>query len=85
MEKKQILLVEDNEDDIELTLHAFKKSNIINKVSVVRDGYQALDFLDLQVGGKPKMLPAVILLDIKLPKIGGLEVLKKIRSSEHTK
>jgi|SRR3989338_9178607 len=84
MENRQILLVEDNEDDIELTLHAFRKSNIANKVVVVRDGAEALDFLNGQPGDKA-IMPAVVLLDLKLPKIGGLDVLKKIRSSEHTK
>ena len=87
MNKKTILLVEDNEDDIELTLRAFKKNNILNKIVVVKDGAEALDYLFWQ--GKYSHLtiedyPELILLDLKLPKLGGLEVLKKIRENEKT-
>lgn len=88
METKKILIVEDNPDDIELTLMAFKKNNITNDVVVVNDGAKALEYLFCT--GKyanldPKDRPAVVLLDIKLPKVNGLEVLKKIRSEERTK
>jgi len=85
---KIILLVEDNEQDELLTIRALKKNNIKNEVIVARDGAEALDFLygrgeyekrDLRI------LPQVILLDLKLPKVTGLEVLKTIRSTEHTR
>lgn len=88
MENKTILLVEDNLDDIELTLHALKKNNIKNEVTVVNDGAEALDFLF----GTGKYatrnilnVPTIILLDLKLPKIDGLEVLRRIRANEKTK
>jgi CheY-like chemotaxis protein len=88
MRPKVILLVEDNEDDIELTLRAFAKSNIINETIVARDGVAALDYLFArgQYAGRDELeMPAVILLDIKLPKIDGLEVLEKIRLNPLTK
>lgn len=88
MENKTILLVEDNLDDVELTLHALKKNNIKNEVTVVNDGAEALDFLFCT--GKYSTrnildMPTIILLDLKLPKIDGLEVLRRIRANEHTK
>ena len=84
----RILLVEDNPDDVELTLRAFKKSNITNDVVVKRDGAEALDFFFGKEGIADKSsndMPAVILLDLKLPKVDGLEVLKKLRADERTK
>ena len=84
----RILLVEDNQDDVELTLRAFKKSNITNEVVVKRDGAEALDFFFGKNGvasEKNSDFPAVVLLDLKLPKIGGLEVLKKLRADERTR
>lgn len=86
-ENSTILLVEDNPDDEELTLLAFKNNHIANPISVVRDGAEALDFLfkagkytarDLRTN------PRMVLLDLKLPKVGGLDVLKKIRESPAT-
>ena len=77
MTNKIILLVEDNDDDVKLTLRAFKQYKIANEVKVVRDGVEALDFLT-----SATILPTLVLLDIKLPKIDGLEVLKRIRSDE---
>jgi two-component system, response regulator len=84
----EILLVEDNPTDIELTLMALKESNLGNKIHVVQDGEEALDF----IFGKGKfekrnsvLKPKVILLDLKLPKIGGIDVLKTIRADERTK
>jgi two-component system response regulator len=87
MEEKIILLVEDSLDDVELTLRALAKNNISNRVVVVRDGEEALDYL-MGKGpyseNKPRVLPVVILLDLKLPKIDGLEVLAKLRQNEKT-
>jgi two-component system response regulator len=83
-----ILLVEDNADDEELTLRAFKKSKVLNRVEVVRDGVEALDYLfatGVHAERDPKALPAVILLDLKLPKLGGLEVLRRVRADERTR
>lgn len=88
MKNKVILLVEDNPDDVELTLRALKKNNIKNEVVVVNDGVEALDFLfgkGKYEGRDTNLMPAVTLLDIKLPRIDGLEVLKQIRSNELTK
>jgi two-component system, response regulator len=88
MENKTILLVEDNPDDIELTLHALKKNNIKNEVTVARDGAEALDYLfgtGKYSGRDLTLMPTVILLDLKLPKIDGLEVLSKLRANELTK
>lgn len=79
-----ILLVEDNPDDEALTRRAFKNSDIANRLDVVRDGQEALDYLFS--GGDPAQeLPALILLDLKLPKIDGLEVLRRIRTDDRTK
>lgn len=83
-----ILLVEDNPDDEALTLRALKKNNILNDVIVVRDGQEALDFLfgigDYE-GRDTTVQPHVILLDLKLPKVDGLEVLQALRSDERTR
>lgn len=84
MSKPYILLVEDNPDDVELTQRAFAKNHIINDIVVLTDGAQACAFLfDDDVRGRG--LPQVILLDLKLPKISGLEVLERIRASSHTR
>ncbi len=83
-----ILLVEDNQDDEELTLIAFKKANILNEIIITRDGQEALDFLYAQgdyAGRDPGDLPQVILLDLKLPKLSGLEVLERVRSDPRTR
>ena len=86
MEEKTILLVEDNSDDVDLTLRALKKNNITNKIDVVSDGAQALDYIfSRDAYADRKELPAVILLDIKLPKVDGIEVLRQIRQNELTK
>jgi two-component system response regulator len=79
-----ILLVEDNPDDEALTRRAFKRSNIANDMHVVRDGQEALDHL-FGEGSEEREAPALILLDLKLPKVDGLEVLKQIRSHDHTR
>jgi two-component system, response regulator len=85
---KIILLVEDNPDDEALTLRAFKKCNIANEVVIARDGQEALDYLfgTGQFAGRlASDLPAVVLLDLKLPKIDGLEVLRRLRADERTR
>lgn len=88
MEEKLILLVEDNPDDQALTLRALKKNNIKNRVVIRQDGVEALDFLFCQGADAqrdPLDMPQVVLLDLKLPKIDGLEVLRRIRSDERTR
>ena len=87
MENKMILIVEDNADDEALTIRALRKSNICNRLNVVRDGQEALDFLfctGIYADRDPQDVPRVILLDLNLPKLGGLEVLKRIRADERT-
>jgi two-component system, response regulator len=77
----ELLLVEDNPDDVELAMHAFAKHNLANRVSVARDGQEALDFLlGPEPNGHATIRPKVILLDLKLPKIDGLDVLRRIRA-----
>jgi len=88
MKQVCILLVEDNPDDVELTLRAFTQSSIQNEVVVARDGAEALDYLfgaGAYAGRDAYITPAVILLDLKLPKIDGLEVLRRMRADERTK
>ena len=81
MQNKKILLVEDNPDDVELTLRAFRKVNLANDVDVVTDGEEALKYIE----GHKDVLPVVVLLDLKLPKVEGLEVLKRLRAAEATR
>ncbi|VAW82908.1 Response regulator receiver protein [hydrothermal vent metagenome] len=88
MEDKTILLVEDNPDDEALTLRALKRNNILSKVVVVRDGAEALDFLfakGAHSGRDANKSPEVVLLDLKLPKLDGLEVLRRIREDPLTR
>ena len=83
-----ILLVEDNADDVILTLRAFKKNNIANEVVVARDGVEALDYLFAtgpHDGRDARQLPQVVLLDLKLPRIDGIEVLRRIRADPATR
>jgi len=85
MESKTILLVEDNPDDEALTLRALKRNNILNEVIVARDGAEALDYLfarGAHSGRDTSKQPEVVLLDLKLPKVDGLEVLQQIRQDE---
>lgn len=87
MNKNAILMVEDNPDDIELTMRAFRQSRITNEVVIVSDGQQALDFLfgeGAYAGRDTSEAPALILLDLKLPKVNGMEVLERIRTDERT-
>ena len=88
MSQKMILLVEDNADDEALTLRALNKSKVANKIVVVRDGAEALDYLFCKgtfADRDPLDLPQVILLDLKLPKVDGLEVLHSIRANSSTR
>ncbi|MGZ5008040.1 MAG: response regulator [Methylobacter sp.] len=88
MSGKVILLVEDNPDDELLTLHAFEKNNIKHSIIVAHDGAEALDYLfaaGAYAGRDSRDLPLVVLLDLKLPKIDGLEVLRRIRANEETR
>ena len=86
--KNIILLVEDNDDDIELTRRAFDKSRIVNEMVIVRDGQEALEYLFVtgaHAGRDPAIMPSVILLDLNLPKLNGLDVLSRIRAEERTR
>ena len=88
MLSKLILLVEDNPDDELLTLRALKKASVANRIEVVRDGAEALDFLfgaGNYAGRDTNEMPQLILLDLKLPKISGMQVLERIRADERTK
>lgn len=88
MKAKIILLVEDNPDDETLTIRAFRKNNITNEVVVARDGVEALDYLfgaGKYEGRDTSDLPQVVLLDLKLPKMDGLEVLRRIRADDRTR
>ena len=87
MSGKSILLVENNPDDAALTVHAMETNNIGNTIVIARDGVEALDYLfctGTYAERDPKDTPAVVLLDLKLPKIDGLEVLRRVRASEST-
>lgn len=87
MTQKSLLLVEDNPDDAELTLRAFRKNRVPNGIQVVRDGLEAIDWLLGPGGaaGSANSMPGVVLLDLKLPTIDGLEVLRRIRADERTR
>jgi len=88
MKNKVILLVEDNPDDVKLTMRALKKSNVLNEVIVAQDGAEALDYLFCagKYSGRDKnIMPQVVLLDLKMPKVDGLEVLKRMRADERTR
>jgi two-component system, response regulator len=88
MTEQTILLVEDSSSDEELTLRALRKSNVANRVVVTRDGAEALDYLFARgafADRDPRDVPQLVLLDLNLPKIGGLEVLRRIRADERTK
>jgi two-component system, response regulator len=87
-DSKIILLVEDNDDDVALTLRAFKRSHLMNPVEIVRDGVQALDFLFARgphAARAAEPPPTLIILDLKLPKLDGLSVLRAIRADDRTK
>ena len=84
----EILLVEDDPNDVELTLYALKKHNVVNHVKVVRDGAEALDYVfctGAYTHRRIEDVPRVVLLDLKLPKVDGLEVLQRIKANPHTR
>lgn len=82
MSEPVILLVEDSEDDVELTLRALRRNGIQSRVDVARDGAAAVDYL---LGATPRPLPTVVLLDLNLPKLSGFEVLERVRASPRTR
>src|SRR5438477_13005457 len=87
MDQRVVLLVEDNDDDVELTLRSFQKQNLPNKIVVARNGIEALDYLfstGRYAGRAKEETPVLVLLDLKLPKMDGLEVLRRIRSEAST-
>ena len=88
MTHKEILLVEDNPDDVELTRIAFDEAKVANRLTVVRDGAEALDYLFARgayAGRDPDDLPSIVLLDLNLPRVDGREVLQAIREDPHTR
>jgi two-component system response regulator len=87
MGEKLILLVEDNPDDEDLTVRSLRKSGVANEIAIARDGSEAVEFLFCQgrhAGRNPEIMPAVVLLDLKLPKLSGIDVLKRMRSDPKT-
>lgn len=88
METKELLYIEDNPNDIELTLRALKKHNVANSIQIIKDGEEALEYIfatGRYIERDVKEKPKVILLDLKLPKVGGLEILKELKTNAHTK
>lgn len=85
MKEKIILLVEDNPDDVALTIRALKKNNLLNEIVVARDGAEALEMLFGTGDAPPMQLPELVLLDLNMPKISGLEVLQRIRDNVRTR
>jgi two-component system, response regulator len=88
MNEIEILLVEDSPDDLEMTLHALRKGKVANRVQVARDGAEALDFIFCQGAFAARKMsggPKVVLLDLKLPKVDGLEVLKRVKEDPRTR
>ena len=87
IEPVEILLVEDNPQDLKLTLHALNRNNVSNRIEIVRDGAEALEFLfgTGRYAGRSENAPKVVLLDLKLPKIDGLEVLRQVKADSRTR
>jgi CheY-like chemotaxis protein len=88
LEQVEILLVEDNPDDAEMTLRALRRNNLANKVHWVKDGEQALEFMfrtGAYAGRDPAAVPKLVMLDIKMPKVDGIEVLRRIKANEETR
>lgn len=84
-ERADVLLVEDNPDDVELSLRALKKAHLVNPIRIARDGAEALDLLFGEGESQTPWLPRVVLLDLKLPRLGGLQVLERIRADARTR
>ncbi len=84
-ERADVLLVEDNPDDVELSLRALKKAHLVNPIRIARDGAEALDLLFGEGESRTPWLPRVVLLDLKLPRLGGLQVLERIRADARTR
>jgi two-component system, response regulator len=88
MDKRIIMIVEDNDDDLELALRAFKHNNVLNEIVVARDGVEALEYLfgtGPHAGRDLCIMPEVVLLDLKMPRLGGLEVLQRVRADVRTR
>ena len=87
MADKLILLVEDDPDDEELTMRALRRANVANEIAIARDGQEALDFVfcEGEYADRPPLLPIAILLDLKLPKLDGVDFLRRLRANERTK
>jgi len=85
MKDKTILLVEDNPDDVALTIRALRKNNLMNEIIIARDGAEAHEMLFGTENSPPIKLPELVLLDINMPKVSGLEVLEQIRANERTR
>ncbi len=88
MNKRIIMIVEDNDDDLELAMRAFKFNHVLNEIVVARDGVEALDYLfgtGPHAGRDLCVMPEVVLLDLKMPRIGGLEVLRRVRADSRTR
>jgi len=85
LDEVEILLVEDNADDVELCLHALRKEKLSNKIHVARDGQEALEFLFERAKRAPESLPRLILLDLKLPKVDGIQVLREVKNHDATR
>jgi CheY-like chemotaxis protein len=85
LDEVEILLVEDNADDVELCLHALRKEKLGNKIHVARDGQEAVDFLLGRAASAPDSLPRLVLLDLKLPKVDGIQVLRQVKGNPRTR
>ncbi len=88
MDKRIIMIVEDNDDDLELAMRAFRLNHVLNDIVVARDGVEALEYLfgtGPHAGRNLCIMPEVVLLDLKMPRLGGLEVLRRIRADERTR
>jgi two-component system response regulator len=83
--QRPILLIEDNPDDVELTVNALEQNGVKNPIAIATNSAEALEHLFGKAGAEPPALPAIVLLDLNLPRIGGIEILKRIRANERTK
>jgi two-component system response regulator len=84
----ELLLVDDSQDDLDLTLHALRRENLANNIAIARDGEEALDYIFCRgayAGRNPDHLPKLVLLDLKLPKVDGMDVLRQVKADAHTR